>query len=227
MTPFKSQQAFTPVFASSSGGNYTQNDKVYSLSFTETPALTQNVASTFISVQPYLFGQFKGSITLNPQTDSFFSSNIIPMAVAPKPVPAPVVAPQKPPVVPVPPPKTTVSTPAPVVLPKPTTTVVSTYTYVGFRDYYYGYYWADGISRIGVPYTVVNIPINYIGFGYLNLIDDWYGGEIIKTTTTTTVTPTLKAGGSIQLVTTKTVANTVSYAGYYGYGYIGSHLYYY
>jgi hypothetical protein len=55
------------------------NRKTVSLNYTEVPAITQGVASDkAVSVQPFLFGQFNGTLRLTPETDYWVSETLKP-----------------------------------------------------------------------------------------------------------------------------------------------------
>jgi hypothetical protein len=61
-----------------------QNMKTVSLDYTETPAITQGVtADKAVSVQPFLFGAFNGTVELYPDTDYWVSQQLKPEVVAP------------------------------------------------------------------------------------------------------------------------------------------------
>ena len=61
-----------------------QNMKTVSLSYTETPAIVQSVASDkAVSVQPFLFGAFNGTVELYPDTDYWVSQQLKPEVIAP------------------------------------------------------------------------------------------------------------------------------------------------
>ncbi len=55
-------------------GSYAQNDKTFSISYTEEPCVVQNTATKWITVQPYQFANFVGALDLIPETDFWFSS---------------------------------------------------------------------------------------------------------------------------------------------------------
>lgn len=60
-----------------------QNKKTISLNYTETPAITQGVASDkAISVQPFLFGTFNGIMELSPETDYWVSDYLKPEIIS-------------------------------------------------------------------------------------------------------------------------------------------------
>jgi len=62
--------------------NMTLNRKTICLSYTEAPAIVQGLASDkSISVQPFLFGQFNGSIVLTPETDTWVSETLKPEVI--------------------------------------------------------------------------------------------------------------------------------------------------
>lgn len=82
LKPYKVTNEFPLRFVSASGA-YQINDKTYSLSFTETPIVSQNFATKAITVQPYLFAQFNGTVKLTPETDYWMSVNMTPVVVSP------------------------------------------------------------------------------------------------------------------------------------------------
>lgn len=86
--PLKAQWPLKFQFATANSGSNVNldGDKSFSIAFTETPAVQQNAAATFVSVQPTLFAQFKGQMVLSPSTDSYYSANLIPQITAPSPV---------------------------------------------------------------------------------------------------------------------------------------------
>lgn len=72
-------------------GTYAKkNRKTISLSYTETPIVEQSTATTTISVQPYLYGVFDGTLRLIPESDSWFSLTLAPNVISPAEVTAPV-----------------------------------------------------------------------------------------------------------------------------------------
>jgi hypothetical protein len=63
--------------------NTTLNKKTVSLEYTETPAISQSLASNKgVGVQPFLFGQFNGSITLTPDTDYWSAEDLKPEIIS-------------------------------------------------------------------------------------------------------------------------------------------------
>lgn len=61
-----------------------QNMKTVSLQYTETPAIVQGVASDkAVSIQPFLFGSFNGTVELYPDTDYWKSEVLKPEVIAP------------------------------------------------------------------------------------------------------------------------------------------------
>jgi hypothetical protein len=95
LRPYKITNEFPLRFANASGV-YQLNDRTYSLSFTETPIVSQNFATKAITVQPYLFAQFNGVVKLTPETDYWMSVQMTPIVVSP---PNDTVTPATPPVV--------------------------------------------------------------------------------------------------------------------------------
>jgi hypothetical protein len=83
----------------SATGPFSVNDRTYTLEYSELPCIVQNTASDFTQIQPYAFGEFKGDVALYPQTDFWYSDNLVPQIIGPPapqpppPPPAPVVAP--------------------------------------------------------------------------------------------------------------------------------------
>lgn len=60
-----------------------ENKKTISLNYTETPAISQGVASNkAISVQPFLFGTFNGTMELSPETDYWVSDVLKPEIIS-------------------------------------------------------------------------------------------------------------------------------------------------
>lgn len=60
-----------------------KNKKTVTLSYTETPAITQGVASNnAVSIQPFLFGSFNGTLELVPETDYWVSESLKPEIIS-------------------------------------------------------------------------------------------------------------------------------------------------
>lgn len=60
-----------------------KNRKTVTLSYTETPAITQGVSSNnAVSIQPFLFGSFNGDIDLFPETDYWVNENLKPEIIS-------------------------------------------------------------------------------------------------------------------------------------------------
>jgi len=77
MTPFIQNKAYGLKLFSTTG--VTENKRTLSLNYTETPMVSQNVTSNkLISVQPFLFAQFIGDISLSPETDFWVSETLKP-----------------------------------------------------------------------------------------------------------------------------------------------------
>lgn len=83
LKPYKITTATELNLVSNSGSLYQENDKTFCLAFSETPAIVQNTATKSISVQPYLFGQFDGSVRLTPDSDYWMSTTLVPVVVSP------------------------------------------------------------------------------------------------------------------------------------------------
>ena len=61
----------------------TKNKRTLSLDYTETPAITQSVASKAVPIAPFLFGRFNGQLDVFPQTDFWVSDRLKPEVVSP------------------------------------------------------------------------------------------------------------------------------------------------
>lgn len=82
MTP--SIQYFMTGLKEVSSTSTSQNMKTISLSYTETPAIVQGVtADKAVTVQPFLFGAFNGTVELYPDTDYWVSQQLKPEVIAP------------------------------------------------------------------------------------------------------------------------------------------------
>ena len=189
MGPYKVQTPLALNFSTSSGGGYNLSDKVYSLSFTETAALVQNTATTYISVQPFLFAQFKGVCKLSPETDSYYSANIPPTIIAPPASPATETPPLPPP-------------PAAATLPlannaTPVKTVVGSAVSLTPPSGILSYYSVAG--SFGIPYPSVYVPNNFTGYGVFNNVYNWLGTPINSVTAQSQTTPPSNLGTPLQL----------------------------
>jgi hypothetical protein len=73
-----------PILFKGKGGTDTKiNKKTLTLNYTETPAISQNLASDkAVSVQPFLFGQFNGIIELFPETDFWAETKLKPEVIS-------------------------------------------------------------------------------------------------------------------------------------------------
>jgi hypothetical protein len=185
LTPYKDQHTYDLNLQSASG-SYAQNGKCYTLPFTEVVAVIQNTASTNVSVQPFLFGQFAGATILTPETTSKYSSNITPQIIAP---PSSTAVEQ--PLAPTPTAAPALANGAPV---QTAVTVVSSQTNVqnlaGYWDYWY--------YRSGQRFYY-RVPRTVNGFGAISPFYNWLGTPQVTTTTTTSVTTIPNSGSSIQL----------------------------
>jgi hypothetical protein len=60
-----------------------KNKKTVTLNYTETPAITQGLASdNAVSVQPFLFGSFNGTLELFPETDYWINESLKPEIIS-------------------------------------------------------------------------------------------------------------------------------------------------
>lgn len=111
LKPYKIVKPLSLTFSHATG-SYIDNDKTFSLSYSETPVVSQNTATKAISVQPYLFGQFNGQLNMTPDSDYWVNEILTPAVVSP---PTDFVTPAIPPVIPISQPTTGTPTPiAPV-----------------------------------------------------------------------------------------------------------------
>lgn len=205
MSPFKLQTPLALTF-SSAGGAFAQHDKTITLPYEEAPAIVQNAASTAVSVQPFLFAQFTGTVKLTPETDFWFSPSLTPQIIAPPtsnpalpPLPAPVVAPAL----------------KPAANAQPASPPIVAAAHIGIVQYavpvkYYSY-------NIG-GYTVLTTPISHTSYGVLSPLTNWYGkltAEVAPAQKSTTYIPT--TGSSIQLTAGSKITNsaTISNGGAY------------
>ena len=60
-----------------------RNKKTISLNYTETPAITQGVCTDkTVSIQPFLFGQFNGTLELSPESDYWINETLKPEIIS-------------------------------------------------------------------------------------------------------------------------------------------------
>lgn len=184
LSPFKVVTPFTFNLIANTGGAYQKNKKTISLAFTETPAIIQNTATTNVAVQPYLFGQFTGSIELTPDSDYWFSANLAPQIIAPMtsnpdlpPLP---LAPQASALIPV---NSAVQTPA-----KPTiaSSLIDT-----------GEFWTSDLTYLNNGYSYLYKPV-VTSYGVVSAIANWFGVKVKNNAISSSVS-TIGAGASIQL----------------------------
>jgi hypothetical protein len=199
MSPFKIQTPLDLVFNSNSAA-YSENDKTISLSYTEVPSIVQNAATTAISVQPFLFAQFTGTMKLTPETDYWFSPSLTPQIIAP-PTANPALPPLAPPTTaPALKPSANVAPPSPPV-------VVSTYIDAADLwhspfDYYYkeANYYGRVLVRVSAP-----------AYGVISPINNWFGkltSAVAASSTAPTFNPT--AGSTVQLAPGSSVDNSTT-----------------
>lgn len=67
---------------SSGSGPVKRNQRTVSLSYTETPFVSQLAASNTVSVQPYEFASFTGNLFLTPESDYWYSTVLVPEIIA-------------------------------------------------------------------------------------------------------------------------------------------------
>lgn len=54
------------------------NNGIVTIPFTSVPFITQNAATQYETVQPYLYAKFLGAIAINPESDFYFEKNVLP-----------------------------------------------------------------------------------------------------------------------------------------------------
>jgi hypothetical protein len=199
LSPFKTTQPLALTFSSNTTA-YNQGQRTISLPYTEVPAITQNAATTAISVQPYLFAQFTGTCQLMPQTDYWFSSTLTPQIIQPPtsnpalpPLPAPNAAPAL--------------KPAANVSP-PSVPIISS-NRVDIEDFWvnpHSYYY-NGFG--GYKYTAISVgPISY---GVVSPINNWFGTLTSAVSTATSSKTNIPAtGSSIQLTAGSKITNSTT-----------------
>jgi len=82
MTAYQGITPLSFVFQSNTGPA-NENQRTWSLAYTETPVIVQNAASDFTQIQPYAFGQFQGQVAMWPTTDYWYSDSILPQIIGP------------------------------------------------------------------------------------------------------------------------------------------------
>lgn len=197
MTPYKDQINFGLQFQSNTGAYY-QEGKCYILPFTEVPAVAQNAATEYVTVQPFLFAQFKGTTRLTPQTLGTYSQNLAPQIIAPPASTAPEQPPASPPVG------------SPVIAataPQQATIVVAgtNENPVNYSAYWDYWYYRSGQSFYYRVYRYTT------GYGSVSPLYNWYGVPVATTTTTPAYTIAPNGGSAIQLAA-GTASNTAARA---------------
>lgn len=145
--PYRMQKPFTLTLQTTSG-SVSQNQRTISLGFTEEACVVQNTATKAITVQPYEFAQFYGSMKLMPETDYWYSTLLVPEVISASAQISPHL--EQPPSPPQP-------TPAPEI--NPTASLV------------------NAPITVGVP-SVWQNQINPVdGFGGVDLTNHWFGAS--------------------------------------------------
>lgn len=165
MSAYKAQSRLLDMnYTGATGSTPNVHSKTYSLSHTEVAAVTQGWASDSVSVQPFLFAQFKGHMQLTPETDAHYSFSLPAFVAAPPSAHTP-----ETPTIPTP--------PAHPTLINANTPSVITRVVVGPIGYYSvnadKYKFADSYySGNRVNYQVLN---QLSGYGFINPVLHWYG----------------------------------------------------
>lgn len=79
--PYRTQKPFK-LSLQATTGTVSQNQRTISLGFSEEACVVQNTATKAITVQPYEFAQFYGSMKLYPETDYWYSTLLIPEIIS-------------------------------------------------------------------------------------------------------------------------------------------------
>jgi hypothetical protein len=146
--PYRAQKPFKLDYQSVSG-SISINDRTISLAYSEEACITQNTATKSITVQPYEFAQFYGSMKLYPETDYWYSTQLIPEILSASTQISPHL--EQPPAPPEP-------TPAPEI--NPSANLVSAPVTVGLPNF-----WQNQIN-----------PVD--GFGTIDINNNWFGAGI-------------------------------------------------
>lgn len=182
LTCAKVQTNFLVTLANSSGGTYNTASKVYSLGYTEISCLSQNNATTNVTVQPYMFAQFNGIVKCKPETTPLYSANLSPLIITPPASPVLETPPVRtPPVTP------TLAPLAPP--PTPARPVVSTYV----RIFDYEDYWVDWYPSYQRNFGRWNT------YGSFHPLRNWYGFPLTTTSVASQTKPPANMGTAIQL----------------------------
>jgi Domain of unknown function (DUF4815) len=199
LSPFKLQ---TPLAfnLSSNTAPFSEGARTFALPFTEVPAVVQNAATTAVTVQPFLFAQFTGTLKLTPETDYWFSSRLVPQIIAPPtanpalpPLPKPVAAPALVPTA-------NVAPPSPPVV---AGTLVATFNLWGLPTFYF--------APVSTGLSAVQIQVSSASYGVVSSVSNWFGtptSAVAPASTSTTNMP--ETGSSIQLNNGSTVTNSTT-----------------
>lgn len=196
--PMKASWPLAFNFVSNTGPIFFDG-KTYCLWFTEAVAVQQNAAATFVSVQPTLFGQFKGQMVLSPSHDSYYSSNLVPQTTTSAPI------------VPTPPPQPAAST-----LLVYTTSPVNGVVVGGLRQ-------REETAEIkGARYTYVYMtagPTYYTynatltDYGVVHPLNNWYGVPVASPTAVAANSQPTQLGSSIPLAAGGLLSKTLGSTG--------------
>jgi hypothetical protein len=199
LSPFKATVPLDLNFSSNSAA-FQENDRTYTLPWTETPAVVQNAATTAVSVQPYLFAQFTGTVKLTPETDYWFSPTLTPAVIQP-----PTANPALPPL-----PK---PTQAPALIPSanvaPPSPPVIASTRVEIEDFWYApeTYWYNGFNG----YTYVEVEVSSSSYGVVSPVTNWFGiPTAAAATASSNPTNIPQTGSSIQLPAGSSITNSTT-----------------
>jgi hypothetical protein len=146
--PYRAQKPFKLDYQSVSG-SISINDRTISLAYSQEACITQNTATKAITVQPYEFAQFYGSMKLFPETDYWYSTQLVPEVLTASTQISPHL--ERPPSPPEP-------TPAPEI--NPSANLVSAPVTVGLPNF-----WQNQIN-----------PVD--GFGTIDINSNWFGAGL-------------------------------------------------
>ena len=196
MSPYKIQSPMRFHLVSSSN-TFDSSGKTIGLGFSEQPIIVQNTATKYISIQPYLFGQFKGTVKLTPQTDYWYSQNLTPSVITPpgaKTIELP----------PAPPPPAAITLANSAVANTKTTPVIvgqSNDPQVLFR--YNGYAYGSILNSV---YIENSYPYTQFSYGVLSPTNNWFGVPAsIKPSVNGSSVAITNLGSSIQLDSIKNI----------------------
>jgi Domain of unknown function (DUF4815) len=199
LSPFKATIPLALEFSSNSAP-FQKNERTYTLPWTEVPAVIQNTATVAVTVQPYLFAQFTGTINLTPETDYWFSETLSPQLIAP-----PTANPAMPPL-----PK---PTQAPALIPSanvaPPSPPIVAGTSVAITDFWFvpDIYWYD----TSVGFTYIEVQVGSTSYGVVSAVTNWFGTPTAAAATASSHPTNIpQTGSAIQLPSGSSITNSTT-----------------